>query len=850
MRGPSMFDSRTKARSLAFLFAAGALVSVVTIALPEGEATTTWVVLATGAVSLLLAFVFLRWAARITEHFLHLALALVTVILSLVIHYTQQTGLYPLIYMWPALYAFFFFSTWKAVAHLAFIGVSYATVLYVDDTMDTTVRLVLVVGTPLVVGMLISRLLGYVRTGIERSARQERALRSSERRTRLIVDSARDGFISTDAEGRVLDINHSAERLLGRPRAEVLGRPFQDLGIPAEARAKFDERRLALLEGAREEGLRHLALQVTIDRPDGTTLRGETMIWVVEREGEWMFNARLTDIGDRLRDEEERERRVRAEAERAEAERATQTIGRLQAVADAALTHRDLDALLPVILARTREVMDAEAAALLLLQEDGTLSLLSSDPATSEGRPANVPGDAGIAGRVLATRAPVILDDPPPEELADPSILEAGISSMIGVPLIAHDEIIGVIEIGTRKPRKLGPEDVDLLRLTADRVALAVDHARAFGREHRIAETLQRSLLPQTLPSLPGVALGARYLPAASEAEVGGDWYDAIALTGGRALLVLGDVSGKGLAAASTLGALRNAIRAYALEGHGPAEIAARLNEFVLADPGREHMATLVLAVFDPVGGELTWVNAGHPSPLLISPEGVATLLEGGRSVPLGVLPFPGYAVATTTIEPGGALVLYTDGLIERRGEHLDEGMQLLLRIAALGPLEPDALCDRLLAAAAPTGAASDDIALLALSHVPLGARLALEMPSEPSALSSLRALMRRWLAQADAAQVDVHAIVMACSEACTNAIEHAGAGPDETISFLAILEDGEVDITVRDHGHWRDQRPPSDQGRGLDLIGALMDEVQLETTPDGTTVRLRRRLAEPAVRA
>jgi serine phosphatase RsbU (regulator of sigma subunit)/anti-sigma regulatory factor (Ser/Thr protein kinase) len=592
--------------------------------------------------------------------------------------------------------------------------------------------------------------------------------------------------------------------------------------------------------------MRHLALRVTIDRPDGTRLHGETMIWVVERDGEWMFNARLTDIGDRLRDEAERERRVVAEAERAEAERATATIGRLQAVADAALTHRDLDALLPAILARTREVMDAEAAALLLLQDDGMFSLVTSDPVTQEDRPDRVAADAGIAGRVLATRAPVVLDDPPPEDLADPSILDVGISSMIGVPLIAHDEIIGVIEIGTRKPRRLGPEDVDLLRLTADRVALAVDHARAFGREHRIAETLQRSLLPQTLPSLPGIELGARYLPAASEAEVGGDWYDAMALTGGRALLVLGDVSGKGLAAASTLGALRNAIRAYALEGHGPAEIAERVNEFVLADPGREHMATLVLAVFDPVDGELTWVNAGHPSPLVLSADGEASLLEGGRSVPLGVMPFPGYAVATTTLEPGGALVLYTDGLIERRGEHLDDGMELLLEAAAHGPLDPEALCDRLLAAAAPAGALSDDIALLALSHVPLGARLALDMPSEPGALRSLRALLRRWLAQADAADVDVHAIVMACSEACTNAIEHAGAGPDETISFEAVLQDGEVDVTVRDRGHWRDQRPPSDQGRGLDLIDALMDDVQLETSPSGTVIRLRRRLSEP----
>jgi anti-sigma regulatory factor (Ser/Thr protein kinase) len=172
--------------------------------------------------------------------------------------------------------------------------------------------------------------------------------------------------------------------------------------------------------------------------------------------------------------------------------------------------------------------------------------------------------------------------------------------------------------------------------------------------------------------------------------------------------------------------------------------------------------------------------------------------------------------------------------------------MDLILRAAADGPLDADALCDRLLATAIPSGATSDDVALLVLRHAPLGTKLVLDMPSEPSALRSMRALLRRWLAQLDAADVDVHAIVMACSEACTNAIEHAGAGPGETIAFEAVLRDGEVDVTVRDRGHWRDQRPPSDQGRGLDLIDALMDDVQLEMTSEGTVVRLRRRLTEP----
>ncbi len=844
MRGPSTFDSRTKARSLAFLFAAGGLVGVLTVGLPrEYDIAAAWVIAVSG-VSLALALACLRAGERIGERLLHAGLAAVTAILSLLVLFTDQTTLYPLVYMWPALYAFYVFSTPAALAHLALIGAAYGTVLAIDDTMDATIRLLLVLGTPLVIGLLVSRLLGKMHESLARSARQERALRSSERRTRLIVDSARDGFISTDAEGRVLDVNAAAEVLLGRPRSEAVGRPMRELGIPVAEHERFEERRRALLDGAREDGRRHLALRVAIDRPDGTRLHAETMIWVVERDGEWMFNARLTDIGDRLREQQERERLVAAEAAREEAERAATTIARLQAVGDAALTHRHLDDLQPTVLQRTREVMDADGAALLLLQDDGHLSLLSSDdgPAAAR-RPARVRADAGIAGRVLSSGEPVLVPDVSECELADPGVLDAGIGSILGVPLVSEGEIIGVIEVGVRPPRRLGVDDVHLLRLTADRVALAIDHARAFGREHRIAETLQRSLLPETLPVVPGAALGARYLPAASEAEVGGDWYDAIALPGGRLLLVMGDVSGKGLAAASTLGALRNAIRAYALEGHGPAEIAERVNRFVLAEPSRDHMATLILAVFDPVSGQLSWVNAGHPPPLTLGPDHAPEFLEGARSVPVGVLPFPGYEEETAVIASGGAVVLYTDGLVERRGEHLETGMGRLASAAADGPLDAGALCDRLLAAAVPSGATSDDVALLTLSHVPLGSRLELDMPSEPSALGSLRGLLRRWLAQVEASDADVYAIVMACSEACTNAIEHSGAAADATIAFAAVLVDGDVEVTVSDRGRWREHRPPSEQGRGLDLIEALMDEVDVAPRPDGTTVRLRRRL-------
>jgi PAS domain S-box-containing protein len=841
-----MFDSRTKARSLAFLLAAGALAGLLAVILPVETPVEQRPIVALAALTLAIGFALLRYGARISDPLWHVALAGATIVLSLMVHFTHQTTLYALLYMWPALYAFFFFSTPAAIGHLAFIGAAYGMVLGAEEEMmGSTVRLLLVLGTPLVVGIIITRLLGSLRTGLERSARQEQALRNSEQRTRLIVDSARDGFISTDAAARVTDMNAAAEGLLGISRTEAIGRPFQELGVPRYAHAKFEARRRDLLEAARADRPHHLELRVAIDRPDGTRLQAETMIWVVERDGELMFNARLTDIGERLRLEHERENLVRSEAAREEAERAAVTIARLQAVADAGLTQRDFDTLAPTLLARTREVLGADGAALLLFEDDGSLSIVADDGVDDPDRVRRVAAEAGLGGRVLAAGGPVFLQDPAPEDMADPLVLKTGISSMLGVPLIAHGKTIGVIEVGVKAPRTLGPEDADLLRLTADRVALAVDHARAFGREHRIAETLQRSLLPQTLPQLPGIELSARYLPAAAESEVGGDWYDAVSLGGGRVLLVMGDVSGKGLAAASALGALRNAIRAYAFDDNGPAEIAERLNRFVLAEPACEQMATLVLAVFDPVDGKLSWVNAGHPPPLTLDAEGTARFLDGARSVPLGVMPFAGYEEEVTTLEPGGAILLYTDGLIERRGEHLDEGLALLAGAAGSGLLDPDAICDRLLAAAIPGGDPSDDVALLALCHVPLGTQLVIELPSEPRALGSLRALLRRWLEQADADDRDVHAIVMACSEACTNAIEHAGAGSGETIAFEARLEDGAVEISVRDRGRWRDQRPPSDQGRGLDLIDALMDDVQLESLPDGTTIRLRRRLTE-----
>src|SRR5439155_22011454 len=202
------------------------------------------------------------------------------------------------------------------------------------------------------------------------------------------------------------------------------------------------------------------------------------------------------------------------------------------------------------------------------------------------------------------------------------------------------------------------------------------------AREHRIAETLQRSLLPELLPEIPGVVLAARYVPATREAEVGGDWYDVVPLPDGRLGVAIGDVAGHGLRAASTMGQLRMALRAYAIESESPGEVLARMQQLVRA-LGLPDMATVVYLVFDPDSGLVVFSNAGHPPPLVITQDGVASFLEEGLAPPLGTMPHAEHAEATSRLVPGSTLLLFTDGLVERRGSSLREGLERLRQTAA-----------------------------------------------------------------------------------------------------------------------------------------------------------------------
>jgi PAS domain S-box-containing protein len=837
---------RIQARSLAYLFIAGAALGLLTLVFPHTDEVRDVPLIILAGVAFLIACVMWLWADRVRPWQLHAALAAGTIILSLANYFVEATVIYPVLYTWTALFAFYFFRIEIALAHLALVAVSYGVVLIVVEPPSAVVRWLLAVGTPLIAGLLISRLLGQLRSGVRDSELRTLALQESEARTRLVLDGAPDAFVSLDRDGVIQAWNSAAERLFGWSASEAIGMPFRTLVTPEELRDRHDERRRALIEVPQVVATQRYETEFV--RRDGSRFPAEATVSKIEIKGEPVISGFIRDVSERERRQQERETLLREQAARAEAERVAELVSGMQLLVDAALAHRTLDDILEDLIMRVRGVLEADAATILLADEEERLSLAASSvPGASEEEgeheePEPAALAESFAGRVARAREAMLAHDPAPADLPDPALRRLEIESLIGVPLLAENGVTGVLVAASIAPRRFSSEDLALLRLAADRVALAIEHARVYEREHRIAVTLQRSLLPAKLPQVPGLPVAARYRPAAAEADVGGDWYDVIPTPTGGLGLVMGDVAGKGLAAASMVSRLRSALRAYALEGHEPARVIEQLNRLVWTEARDSQMATLLYMVVEPEESRIEWVNAGHLAPLLVNGEGAPRYLDGATSVPLGVLPFPSYETVTSKMEPGSSLVLFTDGLIERPGELIDEGMAELAARVSEAPDDPEAVCDHLLETLLPSSGPSDDVAILMLRNLPIADRFRADFKAEPEALSQMRALLRRWLGQADVGAAVTAEVITACGEAATNAIEHSGVGADARFELSGRIAGGEIELSVRDEGRWRLPRE-GDQGRGLSLMRALMDTVEVAPSPEGTTVRLRRRL-------
>jgi phosphoserine phosphatase RsbU/P len=396
----------------------------------------------------------------------------------------------------------------------------------------------------------------------------------------------------------------------------------------------------------------------------------------------------------------------------------------IESLTDAALSRLDEYALLSALVERVKEVLRADTAAVLLLDQSARQLIATAASGIEEEvrQGVRIPLGTGFAGRVAASHEPVILTRVDHTTVRNPLLVDRGIRSLLGVPLLVGGRVIGVLHVGSLSGRPFEQQDVELLQLAADRAALAV-HSLMSQDDALAAVALQRSLLPTALPAVPGLGLAARYV--AGSGAVGGDWYDVFVLPDGKLGVVVGDVAGSGLEAAVIMGRMRSALRAYVLETPDPATALRMLDRKIqYFEPNA--MATVLYGLYTPGTGDFTVSSAGHLPPVLAAPGGQASLLPLRPDPPIGTAEDLQRRSASFFIPPGALLCCFTDGLVERRGQVLDQGIDTLAatlgKLIAVGastePVAEDA-CAEIMRALVGSTAAQDDIAVLVLSRPP-----------------------------------------------------------------------------------------------------------------------------------
>jgi serine phosphatase RsbU (regulator of sigma subunit)/anti-sigma regulatory factor (Ser/Thr protein kinase) len=528
----------------------------------------------------------------------------------------------------------------------------------------------------------------------------------------------------------------------------------------------------------------------------------------------------VQDLRERLRAEAERTERLREQLARVEAERSAERLRTIQRISDAALGTLAFDDLVHEVLARTVEALHVDTAAVVLHEGEAELVVYQAT------------GDASVHRRT--------------QPILDGSVLGDAVTATLETRLVVDGEEIGALHVGSLFPRRFSGSDQALLDLAADRAAAGIQRARLYQREHRIAEELQRSLLPAALPELPGLQTAARYFAAGAGSQVGGDWYDVVVQPDGRLLLVIGDVAGRGIAAAAIMGQLRSAMRAYALDGHGPASLLERLNAFQIELRARG-MTTVGLISVDPATGDVRYAKAGHPPALVVDPDGATRWLTEARGIPVGAIEDTEYTEGTTTLTPGSTLVLYTDGLVEVRHEAIDEGLGRLERaaVAALDE-EGEAVCDTILERTLSDPAVDDDVTLVVLRTAGPRGRAARPYPRRRADLPARRlrddatvvalpggprapGVARRALDETFAGLVEEEVLAdlrIVVAEVVTNAVVHGGATEEDRIELRLAARPDLLRLEIASDGPAFELTPasPPDQPGGFGLF--LLDQL------------------------
>ena len=519
-----------------------------------------------------------------------------------------------------------------------------------------------------------------------------------------------------------------------------------------------------------------------------------------------------------------------------------QQLRNLNRLSDPALSELGLDELLDELLQRVRAALSVDTVAILLLDKESQQLVARAAKGIEEEveHGVRIPIGEGFAGRIAADRVAIFIADVDHADILNPLLRQKGIRSLLGVPLIVEGDLIGVLHVGSLHPRTFAPRDLAVLQVAAARAAPAIERTRLFSaleHEHSVAVVLQRSLLPRRLVDVVGVSVAARYI--AAHDEVGGDWYDVIELPHGLLGVVIGDVVGHGIKAAALMGQLRTALHSYAIEGHGPGRTLELVDRYIQSM--NEHaMATVVYAILDPDTGSLRFASAGHLPPIVVGGGG-ARLIEATPATPLGVFPYSTCEEHEAVLATGETLLLYTDGLVERPGVALNQSIDELLGTIRHARSAEEA-CQFAIEEFVPPEGLRDDVALVALHNGQVPAELRLRLPADPRVLSDVRRALRRWLRDGGADDGETTEVTLAVNEACANAIEHAYSPAPATFEVGARASNGDVMISVSDVGQWRSPRGRN-RGRGLTIIDAAMDEVEIRSNAAGTEIVMRRRL-------
>ncbi|MBO0835073.1 MAG: SpoIIE family protein phosphatase [Actinobacteria bacterium] len=389
----------------------------------------------------------------------------------------------------------------------------------------------------------------------------------------------------------------------------------------------------------------------------------------------------------------------------------------IQAITDTGLSHLDTEGLLAELLERTKKIVGADTATVLLLDHSARELIAAAASGLEEEvrQGVRIPLGTGFAGRIAAQQAPVILGRVDEHTVVNPLLRAKGIRTMAGAPMIVGGRVIGVMHVGSLSGRPFSADDVSLLQVAADRAAAEVS-AMLARNDELAASALQRSLLPTALPQVSGAELAARFVPG--HGLVGGDWYDVFFLPTGELGMVVGDVAGSGLPAAVIMGRMRSALRAYALETSDPAKVVTKLDRKMQHfEP--DALATVLYAVFDPSLATARISAAGHIPPVLALPGHVGVPVEVPADLLIGADSAAPRRSAELSIPPGAVLCMCTDGLIERRESHLDQGLERLCQAVRAGPAE--AACAAVMLSLVGNEDVRDDIALLMFHRLDCG---------------------------------------------------------------------------------------------------------------------------------